>query len=430
MIQSFLNQSPHEYQNMRPGLARMRFLLQQMGLTPLPFQSILVAGTNGKGSVARMLELALRLQGFKVGLYTSPHLFKFNERIQVSGNEIATDAIEKILSKLLNLKIIDAGGQGRDIGEGRPTFFELATALAFQYFAEQQIDIAVLEVGLGGRLDATNVVDPLVSILVSIGHDHMEILGDTLEKVCWEKMGVFRENGINVVGELLPELESYIKKYFSKESLYFLRDEIILNSALSSQERSDAGSVSLFQQPCQQHNARLVGLVMHVMNKRRGEVSSPLIEGRGNPAPTNWNLHWLRWAESLSLPARYEKRKNFILDGAHNPEAAQALVASLKQDYPNKKFVFMIGMVKGKDHPAFLKILQPLAQKMIFCEFDHPRSMQMIDWKKLNVADDSVIVKNIEEAMSLAKKYQADLTTPIIITGSFYWVAACGLAVL
>ena len=176
-------------------------LLDQLGNPQHKFKSIHIAGTNGKGSTSHMLAATLQTAGLKTGLYTSPHLKDFRERIKIDGAMVEEDFVIDFTQRIQPL-----------IEEIEPSFFEITVAMAFEYFAQQQVDIAVVEVGLGGRLDSTNVILPVLSIITNIGRDHMNILGDTLEKIAFEKAGIIKDGVPVIIGETLPETKAVFKK--------------------------------------------------------------------------------------------------------------------------------------------------------------------------------------------------------------------------
>src|SRR6188474_782607 len=181
-------------------------LCEHLGNPHQKFKSIHIAGTNGKGSVSHMLAAILQTAGYKTGLYTSPHLKDFRERIKVNGDEISEKFIIAFTEKIRPL-----------IEDIEPSFFEITVAMAFDYFAEQKVDVAVIEVGLGGRFDSTNIITPELSVITNIGWDHMNILGDSLEKIAFEKGGIIKPGVPVIIGETLPEIRSVFEKEASEK---------------------------------------------------------------------------------------------------------------------------------------------------------------------------------------------------------------------
>ena len=198
----------------KPGLDNALRLMKALGNAHQKFPAIHIAGTNGKGSVSHYLSAILQEAGYKVGLYTSPHLVEFGERIRINGKMIEEQYVVDFVAD--NQSLID---------EIQPSFFELTMAMAFNYFAEQEVDIAIVEVGLGGRLDSTNIIQPLLSVITNIGLDHVEFLGDTLAQIAFEKAGIIKSNVPVIIGEALPETKpfSLIKLLKSKPISFYRR---------------------------------------------------------------------------------------------------------------------------------------------------------------------------------------------------------------
>src|SRR6188768_3314123 len=205
----------------KKDLTNTIILCEYLGNPHQNFKSIHIAGTNGKGSVSHMLAAILQTAGYKTGLYTSPHLKDFRERIKVNGEEINEKFITGFTEKIKPL-----------IEEIEPSFFEITVAMAFDYFAEQKVDIAVIEVGLGGRFDSTNIISPVLSIITNIGWDHMNILGDSLEKIAYEKAGIIKTNVPVVIGEIIPETKPIFENIASEKNAPFY---------LTTKERNVAG---------------------------------------------------------------------------------------------------------------------------------------------------------------------------------------------
>ena len=208
----------------KPDLKNTLLLCETLGNPQLKFKSIHVGGTNGKGSTSHMLASILQSAGFKTGLYTSPHLKSFTERIRINGEEVSKDYVVDFVNRIFEA-----------IHSVKPSFFEITVAMAFDYFASQNVDIAVVEVGLGGRLDSTNVITPELSLITNIGWDHMDLLGDSLEKIAGEKAGIIKHKIPVVISERQPEVEHiFLEKASSTDSpLYFASDEF--NASMQSE---------------------------------------------------------------------------------------------------------------------------------------------------------------------------------------------------
>jgi dihydrofolate synthase/folylpolyglutamate synthase len=273
-------------------LNSMHQIDEALGAPHRQFRSIHVGGTNGKGSVCFKIAAALQAEGYKVGLYTSPHLVSFCERIRVNGQMISEEEVLKLLPPIMHC------GQG--------TFFEYSTALAFTYFAEQQVDFAVIEVGIGGRLDATNVIDPVLSVITSVDYDHMHLLGNTLFEIAQEKAGIIKPNVPYVLGSRVP-LQGGFRASFGSGAFY---DE---------------------------ENKEIARLALQILG-----VSEEAIEEGIKVRP----------------PCRFEiMHDRFVLDVAHNPDGMRKLTAAAQFHFPLRKFHFVVGLSEDKDVLTCLEIL-------------------------------------------------------------------------
>jgi|JI10StandDraft_1071094.scaffolds.fasta_scaffold32418_6 dihydrofolate synthase/folylpolyglutamate synthase len=278
----------------------------KLGHPEKKFPSVHIAGTNGKGSVAYKMAAALEENGYRVGLYTSPHLFTYRERIQINGKMISeievVEGLEKILPLIKN-----------------PKFFEVTTLLAFDYFAEKEVDIAIIEAGLGGRLDATNIITPLVSIITSIDWDHVPILGETLEDIAFEKSGIIKPGVPCVIGKS-ADYEVIRKKGCP---LYIVQ--------------SDSRKIA----------EKALKLLPFEIEEDRGLKKDP--------------------------PCRYEKHGEIILDVAHNPSALRRLFDRVKREFPKRKIHVLFGMCKDKDIKKALEIVEKKSDLLSFLTPHHPR---------------------------------------------------------
>ncbi|MEW6087208.1 MAG: folylpolyglutamate synthase/dihydrofolate synthase family protein [bacterium] len=357
------------------GLEKIKYLLSLLDRPQHSFKSIHIAGTNGKGSTSSFISSILKEAGFKVGLYTSPHLIDFRERIQVNGVLIPRKRLSKIVAKLMPLI------EKTNSRMGHLTYFEISTAIAFEYFKEENIDFACIEVGMGGRLDATNVIKPLISVITSIGFDHTKELGNTLGKIAFEKAGIIKKNGILVCGVNDKEPLNVIKKIcrIQNAKLYVINQNFTgtryaVSLHLNGQEfsykgiwgrlqRSHVFKISLLGEH-QIHNAALALAVIEILGR-----------GVSRTAPAvNINLDNIRAGlKNTKWPGRFEIiRKGgrpfspaIIIDGAHNPPGACKLSEGLKTFFPGKKINFILGILKDKDIHGIVKEIMPLACKVI-----------------------------------------------------------------
>ena len=335
------------------GLDRIRELLCRMGDPQNNLRFVHVAGTNGKGSVCAMLASILQSAGYKTGLYTSPHLCHYNERFRVNGEEITDEHLRELVERTRHYV--------EQMSE-KPTEFEILTAMAMLYFQMKGCDIVVLEVGLGGRLDATNVIPvPETAVIMNIGLEHTEYLGDTLEKIAAEKAGIIKENCSVVAYRSIPSVEAVFENVCREHNatLHMVRFEevVLLQEGLEGQ-CFDWGQFQNIQIKLlgmhQIYNAIMALETIKVLKKRGWSVSDEAIH------------HGLAIA---CWPARLEVLNHaplFILDGAHNPQCAEALVSSLATLLPEKKIVFLAGFLADKDYPLILEQVIPLVRQF-FC---------------------------------------------------------------
>ena len=340
----------------KPGLDRIRRLLERLGGPQRKLKFVHIAGSNGKGSAAAMLSSVLTAAGPRTGLYTSPHLWDIRERFQVDGVPISGEAFGEITAQVL--------AQSED-----ETEFELMTAIGMVHFLRSGCDIVVLETGLGGRLDSTNVIDaPEAAVITRIGLEHTELLGDTLDKIATEKAGIIKP-GCDVVlynqGARLCRLFEDLCQH-RRSGLSLTRTPAVLSSGLEGQSFTyrDKGPyhISLLGE-YQVRNAAVVLETVNVLRRRGWELPEEAVV-RG--------LAQARWPGRMELARR---SPDVILDGAHNPQCMEALARALRGLYPEKKLVFLAGVLADKDWPAMLEELLPLAQACFTLTPDSPRAL-------------------------------------------------------
>ena len=391
------------------GLENVSSLLELLDNPHLKLRAIHVAGTNGKGSVCAMLDSILS-QRYKVGLYTSPHLHRLNERIKINEREISDE-------ELLNLIRLLRENTERAKRPERFTFFDFITALAFFYFVKKEVDLAVVEVGLGGRLDSTNVIRPLVGVITNIGHDHMDVLGPTLKDIAREKAGIIKENTPIVCGEKKEEPLQVILEEASKKKapLYLLGRDF--------DYKYEGGLISFYGR-----RLKLEGLKLGLLGRHQGENAS-LVLGviekllefglLIKEEDIRKGLEKTRWPGRLEL---FEGKPKVLLDGAHNPEGVKALCEFLKE-ISFKKLHLIIGIMKDKSWKEMLETLLPLSQSVIAFRPQNPRSLEpetVINLAK-QMSLEGFEAKTPEEALRVAKE-KADPEDLILITGSLFTV--------
>lgn len=320
------------------GLDSTRRLLAAIGNPHEQFRTLHIAGTNGKGSVCAMLEQILRDQGHRTGLFTSPHLVRFNERIRVNGVEIRDPEIAEGLTRIREL-IAD--------WNPHPTFFEITTALAFECFARHGVEIGVIETGMGGRLDSTNVLTPLVSVITPIAYDHQKWLGETLSEIAGEKAGILKPGVPGVSAAQLPEARAVLEKVGRVEFV-------------------ETGLVDVTIGIPGPHQAANAALALAAL------AASGL---EWNRAQAIESLRRVTW------PGRFQILQNrFVLDGAHNPHSARALVAAWRERFGNERVPIIFGMLRDKDATETLGILEELATEFHFVAVRSARSSDPADF--------------------------------------------------
>lgn len=329
---------------MRFGLERMERALEALGHPERCAPALLVGGTNGKGSTCAMAAAALRVAGHRVGRYTSPHLVRFNERIAVDGREIDDAALAAGIAEVRRACPWHDGGGA----EERLTYFEFATLVALVHFARERVGVSVLEVGLGGRFDATNTVGPAVTAIARIGLDHTELLGDTLAAIAREKAGIFR-SGVPAISHCEQP----------PEALAALRDEAARRGA-PFQLAAPAWTAPLgLPGPHQRGNAALAAAAL----ARLDEAGVPV-----SPAAIAEGLATARW------PGRLETVGGVLLDGAHNPDGAAALAAALAALHPGRPVELVFGVLADKDAEGMLAALAPAVRRLHLVRPPTPRA--------------------------------------------------------
>ena len=403
----------------RLGLENIRILLKELGDPQHAFPSVLVAGTNGKGSVCAMLAEALRRNGFRTGLYTSPHLVRVEERIRIDGAPIPSRAFGRLLEAVrASVERLAAGGKLAS----PPTYFEVLTAAALLHFAERKANIAVLEVGMGGRFDATNAVIPLVSVITTIALDHQEHLGRTLAEIAFEKAGIVKP-GVPVVCGVRRGGEAYrvIRRSARELGAPFLG---VWDGAQLDAERTKWGYAFALRR-----GGKTLRFSPGLAGKHQGANAAVALAAAGElrrvwrPLDDRKLLAGIAhasWEGRLEIASR---RPLVILDGAHNPEGAASLAAYLR-DVVRRPVILVFGVMKDKDARSMARSLFPLAQTVILTSVPLERSASPGDL--LGVAGDLargnvVLEPRAGRAVRLALR-ESRGRTPVVIAGSLYLV--------
>jgi len=400
---------------MKFGLDNIRLLMSLLGGPHRSFSSVHVAGTNGKGSTSAMIESLLRTKGVRTGLFTSPHLVSFTERIRVNGEEISQNAVIGLADEVRKA----AAG----IKDFCPTFFEVVTSMAFLHFMRMKVEWAVVETGMGGRLDATNIIQPEVAVITSIGIDHREFLGDTLEEIAREKAGIIKQGVPVVTADQNPEVMRVIQQRCDEMGAPLFR----FYSEFSAERASgDAEAVSLHYQgenayqdvglslagEHQIGNAALAIKAAEVISEKYPELDFDVRKGLG----------------AVSWPGRLDMiRKNppILIDGAHNPPAAAVLAAHLRKLSGGKyrRIIMVAGVMGDKDIGGILGPLLPLAAEIIFASpaYGRAASVEKLQAFAAGLGYASKTAGSVAAALTMAEGLYGpgDL---IVVTGSFYTI--------
>lgn len=408
----------------RLGLENVSRLLDILGNPHRDLRIIHVAGTNGKGSTCSFINSMLIYQGYNVGLYTSPYLEEFNERIKINNVNISDEDLAQSVSR-----VSDAIGQMIEEGCDHPTEFEIITACAFLYFRDRDVDFAVIEVGLGGRLDATNVCIPLVSAITSISMDHTEYLGDTLARIAFEKGGIIKNKRPVVLYQQSDEVESVISSICSeRDSELFIteNDKIEYISEGMSSQSVNLEVMGHFYSGIEislpgRHQARNLAVALSVL--RLLEISSDI--SQVDTEALYRSIRETRW------PGRMEVIKTeplTIIDGAHNPDGAAILSESVDRYLVGKKINLVFGMLRDKDILSVAKMLAVRADRIIITEPESPRAASsaevhgiILEALRGEDVPDITEIPDIEEAVRHAQSMAGD-GEAVIYAGSLYMI--------
>jgi len=416
-------------------LDHMRVLLRALDRPELRFPSVLIAGTNGKGSTAATLASILRASGMKTGLYTSPHLVRINERIRVNGKGITDDdfaclqgEVDQVAEKLVERAELP----------WHPSFFEMMTAIAFEHFAREKVEIAVLEVGMGGRLDATNVVDPRVSVITDISLDHQKFLGNTVGEIAREKVGIIRPRGAVVTLPQQPEANdligntildlgargvnavSYVPPVSPGSTQYLVPGtEQRKTGFVYRYPLAVLGGEILVESPLVgRHQLRNVALAIaaaaELHQQGFGGITAKSIE-RG--------VRETRWPGRFQVIAARDGWPEMVLDVAHNPAGAWALRSALSEQYEDRPLILVFGAMRDKAISEMTEILFPLAERVIATRPENPRaaSPDEIRQAAARTGTEIEVVDDPQRAVERARA-QAGPNAAVVITGSIYLV--------
>ncbi len=373
-------------------------LLPRLSNPDTGMKIIHIAGTNGKGSVAMYIAAALEANGYKTGLFTSPHLITIRERIQVNRKLISEENFTRLAEKVLSVEMPD---------EYTPTFFDICLAVSLLYFKEQNCDYVVLETGLGGRLDSTRGIGqkPLVGVITAIGLDHTAILGDTLEQIAAEKAGIERDGMPVVIAHNPPEVRTVLEKnateYFAVDEDYSGDNELkkLAKRAADRDKELTPPLLGDFQYDNEAASLAALSYCMTALDIEK------VLDG----------------IRSVKWPARIQKLKEnplFIVDGSHNPQGVAALVDTLKRNYPGERFIFIMAAMADKDAAHMISGTKEIAERYICVKADTPRSISaeaLSDMVKTQGAE-ALTAGSVSEAIKVA----LNTRKPVVVFGSLY----------
>ena len=394
------------------GLTQVERILDAIGQPHREVPAIHIGGTNGKGSTAAMMAAILQKEGYRTGLYTSPHLIQFTERIKVNGKEIEQEAVAELAGWMR--EGIETAGITSPY-----TFFDFTTAMAFLYFKQKMVDLAILEVGLGGRLDSTNVVDPLLSIITNIAKDHEEQLGKSILKIAREKAGIIKEGRPLITAATQPQVLRLFSKVCREKKASCFRVGKEFQYVQTEERNFNYEGL----------HRKLWGIHLNlrgshqIINATTALGAMEVLEDFGYPVSTDAMVEGL---SEVDWPGRLEmvsSSPRVILDGAHNPAGALVLKESLEKEFQYHHLNLLIGMMKDKDFESILHLLAPLADHLILTQPHYDRAAPPAllkkalgpNGKKAEIIED--LREAIEQGLSITG--EEDL---FCITGSLYTV--------
>ncbi len=404
-----------ERSGMRPGLEGIERLLAGAGRPDRAFPSALIAGTNGKGSTAAHLSSILRAAGMRVGLYTSPHLVRFHERIRIDGAEIDDQALESLLARWWPR-----------FEEAPTSFFEAATALCFDHFASSRIDFGVVEVGIGGRLDATNILTPRVAVITTIASDHAEILGGSLGRIAAEKAGIVKEGGTLVLGVRRPGPRAEILRLAAAKGARVLR----LGADARYAARTVDASGTTFHLATASYRGTLRTPLIGVHQARNAALAAlaaeAILSAEGRDA-REIGAAIVAGVEATHWPGRAELLPGdppILLDVAHNVEGAQSIAATASALFGKRPVAVVAAFSRDKDHRSILRALGPCAARFILTEFAGERATPVADLISHAPArqPEGVAVREPGEALAMGREWASAVGGALLVTGSFFLI--------
>ena len=395
----------------KPSLHRIRHLLQELGDPQKKLSFVHIAGTNGKGSTAAMTASILQAAGYKAGLFTSPYIYRFNERIQINGRQIPDEDVVSLTGEIRTLA---------DKMPEKPTEFDFVTAMAMTYFARQDCEIVVLEVGVGGALDTTNIIDtPEVAVITNIGLDHTDLLGDTLPKIAAVKAGIIKEKGCAVTYRGVPEVEAVYEAVCREKNAQWRKadfDSLVSVSHGLEGQVFHCGDRKSLELPLlgehQLYNAAVVLTVIDALIDKGWQITEDHIRQ---------GLKNVRW------PGRFDimhRDPLFIIDGGHNPQCIQALVKNIADYLAGRRLIVLTGVLADKDYADMFRPVMPYAETFVCITPDNPRKMEAKDLSKYlcgagaKAESFDEVAQGVRRAMELAGRDGV-----VLCFGSLYSIA-------
>lgn len=379
-------------------------------------KTIHISGTNGKGSVAHMLQSILVSSGYKTGLYTSPHLLRINERIRINAKVITDKELNRYLEELLRAL--------RRKSNIKPTYFDILTLFAFRYFYDNSVDIAILETGLGGRLDSTNVVHPLVSIITDISLDHVNVLGKTIGEITHEKAGIIKKNSTVVTSNVKPDILKIIDGVSQKMSsrlFAYTRDfrstgiKKIEKGGFSFNFQLEENAIKKFTI----ENIQLDSICSFQIKNASLAIASALLL---DDFPVN-DAHIKRGILRTRVPGRLHVLSRdplIIFDPAHNPVALHAVIKALRDNYPDKNYIAVITFMKDKNYRSMFKQLDAFADSILYYELDDMRSLKLASKGYTHLrASNKLLSFNSQEDLLAALKGRINKDSLVLFSGTF-----------